>query len=378
MKPLYSGAEDMALQASMQAAASVVLPSVQDIQEAIGRLKQGVEVWLSNGAEAQYLFDRTWGGLVNCGCKYSGKDQYGRCKNRFPQCPALEDVNEDFGNGFYNDHHFHYGYHIYAAAVASKYDPSWGKKMFHKILLYVRDIANPLSDDKFFTQFRQKDWFLGSSWAAGIVSAENSPHGRNQESSSEAIAAYEGVALYGVVMTDVLGNENSVDLEIARQVRDAGKLLTLSEVRAANRYWHVWSSNDHVNTYPEEYTQLTVGMLYETQASFQTWFAPDAVVSYGIQLMPLTAIGEMRDDPTWAKELYPLYKKNCESSEEFCVDNGWSILQAGLLATSGERQLALKQALEIPSFVFNSEGGVGNSLSNTLWYIATRRPISKH
>ena len=281
------------------------------------------------------------------------------------------------------DHHFHYGYHVYAAAVAAKFDNEWGKRTFEKVLLYVRDIANPTEDDEFFTQFRQKDWYLGSSWAAGIVSAENSPHGRNQESSSEAIAAYEGVALYGQVMTEIFSgstnkekrNQENQGLEAAKLVRDLGQLLTLSEVRAANRYWHLWSSDDHVNTYPKAYDKPVVGMLYETMASFQTWFAPDAVVSYGIQLMPLTAIGEIRDDPVWATDLYPLYKKSCEVAGDFCVDNGWSILQTGLLATTGKREEALKQALAIPSDVFDSLGGVGNSMSNTIWYISTRKPI---
>ena len=89
---------------------------------------------------------------------------------------------------------------MYAAAVASKLDPEWGMKHFDKILLYIRDFANPSDKDSFFPRFRQKDWWLGSSWASGIVSAENSPHGRDQESSSEAIAAYEGVALFGAAM----------------------------------------------------------------------------------------------------------------------------------------------------------------------------------
>jgi hypothetical protein len=46
----------------------------------------------------------------------------------------------NFGAGFYNDHHFHFGYHIYAAAVAAKYDNIWGRKFHERILLLVRDI----------------------------------------------------------------------------------------------------------------------------------------------------------------------------------------------------------------------------------------------
>ena len=276
--------------------------------------------------------------------------------------------------GYYNDHHYHYGYHIYAAAVVAKFDPVWGEKFFERVLLYIRDFANPFPDDEYFTHFRQKDWFLGSSWASGIVSGENSPHGRNEESSSEAVAAYEAVALYGSVMVDVFKAKSDDErLETAKQIRNAGQLLTATELRATNRYWHVWSSDVHNNTYPAEYMQPVVGMLYDTMASFQTWFAPEPVVSYGIQLMPLTPVAEQRDDPLWAAELYPLYDESCQQAGDFCVDNGWSILQAGLCATAGNREEALKQALAVPTKVFASEGGVGNSLSNTIWYISTRK-----
>ena len=276
--------------------------------------------------------------------------------------------------GYYNDHHYHYGYHIYAAAVVAKHDPEWAEKYFEKVLLYIRDFANPSAADEYFVQFRQKDWFLGSSWASGIVSGENSPHGRNEESSSEAIAAYEGIALYGAIMTELFSKSSSQtdELETARLVRDVGQLLTATEVRATNRFWHVWSSDDHKNTYPAAYKQPVVGMMYDTMASFQTWFAPQAVVSYGIQLMPFTAVAEQRDDPRWAAELYPLYVEACQSAGKFCVDNGWSILQAGLCAEAGNKEEALETALSIPAKVFESQGGDGNSLTNIIWFISTR------
>ena len=289
--------------------------------------------------------------------------------------------NDDFlfSLGYYNDHHYHYGYHVYAAAVVAKFDPEWGRKSFDKVLLYyIRDFANPFPDDEYFVQFRHKDWFLGSSWASGLVSAENSPHGRNEESSSEAIAAYEAVALYGSVMVELFGDGNVAAydhdrLAMARMVQASGQLLTTTELRATNAYWHVWSSETHTNTYPVAYTQPVVGMLYDTMATFQTWFAPQAVVSYGIQLMPLTVVAELRDDQEWAEELYPLYKQSCDDAGDFCYDNGWSILQAGLCATAGDRENALKQAMAISPKAFESLGGAGNSLTNTIWFISTRR-----
>lgn len=68
------------------------------------------------------------------------------------------------------------------------------------------------------------------------------------------------------------------------------------------------SSPDHVNTHPKEYAQPVMGMLYQTMGSLQTWF--EDFVSYGIQLLPLTVIGEERDDPTWAADLYQKYEKS--------------------------------------------------------------------
>ena len=188
--------------------------------------------------------------------------------------------------------------------------------------------------------------------------------------------------------------EDEEKLESARLVRNLGELLTAMEVSAANRFWHVWGSkNDeeestsltsssthghvHINTYPKKYTKPVVGMMHETMASFQTWFAPEDVVSYGIQLIPLTAVTERRDDPEWSSILYPVYAESCETANKansgFCEKNGWSIVQVGLLAETGEIDEALAMADEIPDKVYISLGACGNSRSNTLWFISTRK-----
>ena len=131
--------------------------------------------------------------------------------------------------------------------------------------------------------WRQKDWYLGNSWAAGLMSAELSPHGREQESSSEAIAAFEGIALFGGAMMDAFVGDDK-NLGSARLVRNLGEFLTSMEVQATNRFWHLWNSNStsvssesedvaprslHVNDYPSGYQKPVVGMMHETMASFQ-------------------------------------------------------------------------------------------------------------
>ena len=225
---------------------------------------------------------------------------------------------------------------------------------------------------------------------------ELSPHGREQESSSEAIAAFEAIALFGNVMMDIWANEGDAEkIETARIVRNVGELLTSMELSAADRYWHVYGANpdekgssgidnttnldtnmlsnttsteSHYNTYPTKYIKPAVGMLYDTMASFQTWFSNEEVVSYGIQLIPLTAVAEQRDNIEWVTKVLPLYKKACDRANKnrnFCDANGWSVVTAALLAETGHIEDALEMASLIPKSVFKSQGGDGHSLTNT-------------
>jgi hypothetical protein len=47
--------------------------------------------------------------MVMCGCDYYYEDGKSGCRNSYPNCPALSDAGQNFGAGFYNDHHYHYG-----------------------------------------------------------------------------------------------------------------------------------------------------------------------------------------------------------------------------------------------------------------------------
>jgi len=96
-----------------------------------------------------------------------------------------------------------------------------------------------------------------------------------------------------------------------------------------------------------------------------------AYLAYGIQLLPLTPISERRDTDQWLRQLYPSFVESCESNDG-CVNEGWAILLYSVLATLGHKELAMKKVLAMPEEVFLSAGGSGHSLSNTLWYIASR------
>lgn len=347
------------------------IPSVHDsdFQDAVARLRSGVEIWINGTGATPFVYDARWGGLVSCGCDFDGKHSGGVCRNKFPECPGFEDPGLNFGNAFYNDHHFHYGYHIYAAAAVAHFDPKWGRKHFEEVMLYIRDIANPSKDDTAFPTFRQKDWYQGSSWASGI--AVSPLNGRNQESSSEAIASYEAIGLFGKEMVQAF-KEDPEQAAVAEQVFNYGQLLTASEIRSAKKYWHVLESA-HKRQYPKEYTSHAIGMLWTTMAQFQTWFGNKPYLAIGIQLIPLTAVSEERDSLEWVLELYQQFADSCDAALDVCEAQGWSVLVMAMLATVGHQDDAIEQALGLNATeVFSSAGGNGHSLTNTLWYLSTR------
>ena len=98
-----------------------------------------------------------------------------------------------------NDHHFHYGYFIYTAAVIAYLDPSWLPLNQAWVNGLVRDAANPSTHDNMFAFSRMFDWYHGHSFAAGLFELWD---GKDEESSSEdAFFAY-AMKMWGRVIGD--------------------------------------------------------------------------------------------------------------------------------------------------------------------------------
>ena len=187
---------------------------------------------------------------------------------------GLPDPGADYGNGYYNDHHFHYGYHVYAIAAIGKQDKEFLDNYSEEINSYVRDYANPSHKDPYFTFTRCKDWFTWHSWAAGLYEfADN----RNQESSSEAINAYYAISLLG----KALGS---------KEIDDFGRFLTATEIVSTKAYWQMPSYN---SVYPEQFRKnLMVGILWSTKVDYTTFFGGNAEFVHGIQFLPFTPMTE--------------------------------------------------------------------------------------
>eukprot|EP01126_Amoeba_proteus_P063743 TRINITY_DN8816_c0_g1_i5.p1 TRINITY_DN8816_c0_g1~~TRINITY_DN8816_c0_g1_i5.p1 ORF type:complete len:571 (+),score=87.66 TRINITY_DN8816_c0_g1_i5:494-2206(+) len=237
---------------------------------ALTNLTNKLSPWLYRVTyRATFLYDVTWGGTISAG--------------------GWLNATHDYGNGIYNDHHFHYGYYIYASSVVMKYIPTW--EWSSRVLDLIRDIANPSTSDPYFPVTRHKDWYLGHSWAQGLDSTQD---GKNQESTSEAVNAYYAISLYGKVT-----NNN--------YLTNIGKLLLATEIRSAQKYWQttVFST-----IYPRIFAQNgIVGIMWSDKADYATFFGNKPEFIHCIQMVPFTPISEQLLPLQWVEYEYGILQQ---------------------------------------------------------------------
>jgi endo-1,3(4)-beta-glucanase len=195
-----------------------------------------------------------------------------------PTAKGIVGLAPSFGSEQFNDHHFHYGYFLYAASVAARYDSSLIPHIAPVMNLLAADVASP-SSSKSFPQLRVFDAYAGHSWASGYVPFAD---GNNQESSSEAVDAWNGLALWG----SVTGN---------RQLETEGTWLLSSEAASAKAYWTNFDTSAAVYT---GFEHGVVGINWGAKRDSATWFSPDANAKLGIQLIPMSPVsGYLGGDP---------------------------------------------------------------------------------
>ena len=201
------------------------------------------------------------------------------------------DTGAEFGSAYYNDHHFHYGYFVHAAAIIGyvdkKYGGTWYKDQQFWVNALIRDVANPSPDDKQFPVFRMFDWFAGHSWASGLFAAGD---GRNEESSSEDYNFAYGMKLWGKVS----GNQ---------RMESTGDLMLAVMKRSMNMYMYYTSSN---SVEPSQILPNKVsGILFDNKIDYTTYFgAPNAHPEYvhGIHMLPITPASSLIRGSAYVKE----------------------------------------------------------------------------
>jgi len=169
-----------------------------------------------------------------------------------------------------NDHHFHYGYWIMAAAHAALHDPAWiaPEHWGGLVSRIVADIATDERGRADFPFLRNFDVYEGHSWASGDAAFSE---GNNQESSSEAVNAWAALVLLG----EATGNP---------RLRDLGLFLFTSEIASIEEYWFDLGHG----SLPPEFGRPFASMIFGGKASYNTWWTEEPRQILGINLLPIT------------------------------------------------------------------------------------------
>ncbi|NNU28034.1 glycosyl hydrolase [Isoptericola sediminis] len=167
-----------------------------------------------------------------------------------------------------NDHHFHYGYYIAAAATLARFDPQWAADYGGMVDLLIRDANNYDRTEKRFPYLRDFDIYAGHDWASGHAGFNA---GNNQESSSEGMNFAGALVQWGEATGDTA-------------VRDAGAYLYATQAAAIERYWF----DSEGTTYPDAFGHPVVGMVWGDGGAYATWFSGEAEMIQGINTLPIT------------------------------------------------------------------------------------------
>lgn len=246
-------------------------------------IKIRLENWLtaSPGESAPlFYYDEDWGTLIGSQPSYGSDSQI-------------------------NDHHFHYGYFIRAAAEVARFDLDWAQKWRPMIELIIRDIASRDREDPLFPYTRCFDFYAGHSWASGHADFGD---GNNQESSSESLNAWYGLMLWGEVMGDTA-------------LRDKGLFLFNTERTAVEEYWFDVSETN----FPKNFPHVALGMVWGGKGAFATWFSGEIDHIHGINWLPFTPASiYMGRFPDYVKKNHDRIVEQREGGNDY--NNGWGDL----------------------------------------------------
>jgi endoglucanase Acf2 len=211
----------------------------------VGELARVLEDWFDGAAPNRFYYDQTWATLIGLPSEYrSGWEM--------------------------NDHHFHYGQMIFAAATVARFDPAWARneKWGAFVDLLIKDCANPDRADRRFPFLRNFDAYAGHSWANG---PSLFPEGNNEESSSEDANFANAVTLWGIYAGKT-------------EMRDLGIFLQTNLVAAIEQYWF----NLDGDNFPPGFSRPALGMVWGSGGKYDTWWDRNPIYVHGINFLPFT------------------------------------------------------------------------------------------
>ncbi|RLN87439.1 hypothetical protein BBJ28_00007363 [Nothophytophthora sp. Chile5] len=248
-----------------QRLATTTHPELQQVaQEGIAKLQKLLTSFVENKSAYPLVYDTVFKGIITS------------------EAITKRDMNVDFGNGVYNDHHYHYGYIVTAAAMALHLDATWrhsadAVKVRTFVDALIRDVstASPAGNDAYFPRFRNFNWWLGHSYSHGVTPMAD---GKDEESTSEEVNYMYGMALYAQV------TENAEQQALA-------KLMLKVYIRAVNTYFLLQSGNPPIHPANFEKNKVT-GIFFDNKCDYTTWFSPNKECIHGIQMLPVSPILE--------------------------------------------------------------------------------------
>lgn len=245
--------------------------------------------------------------------------------------------NSEFGaNTGLTDHHFTYGYYVFASAVLATYDQDFKNNYGEMVENLIRDYANPSKSDPQYPFLRNFDPYEGHSWAGGYGDNNN---GNNQEAAGESLFGWVGEYMWSLMSGD-------------KNFRDISIYGFTTELKAVEQYWFNY---DNDNWLPG-FAHKSVGQVYGSAYNFGTFFSGDPVNVYGIHWLPtgeyLTSYGF---DPAKAADLYNGLVKDNKGPE-----NAWQHIVWPIEALS-EPQTVLNK--------FTTENTQKNEIFNTYWFV---------
>jgi endo-1,3(4)-beta-glucanase len=291
------------------------------------KLKDAFNVFVNNTQPLPLVYDTVWKGVVSSGTYQNG------------------DLGLDFGNAGYNDHHFHYGYFVYTAAVIGFLDPTWLNQGTNKawVNMLVRDFANPSANDPYFPFQRSFDWFHGHSWAKGLF---ESGDGKDQESTSEDTFSSYALKMWGRVSGDA-------------NMEARGNLQLAVQARSLRNYFLLASDN---KVQPAQFLPNKVtGILFENKVDHTTYFGANPEFIQGIHMLPLNPASAYTRSRTFVREEWDTYFSNGRADQ---VQGGWRGVLYGNLALIDPA--AAYDFFSKPDF----DMGLLDSGASLTWYLA--------
>jgi endoglucanase Acf2 len=168
-----------------------------------------------------------------------------------------------------NDHHFHWGYFIHAAAFMEQFEPGWANEWGDFVNYLVRDAASPNREDDVFPFLRNFSPYAGHCWANGFATF---PQGNDQESTSESMQFNSSLIHWGTIT----GND---------EIRDLGVYLYTTEQSAVEEYWF----DMHERNFKADQKYGMISRVWGNSYDNGTFWTSDIEASYGIELYPMHA-----------------------------------------------------------------------------------------